>query len=313
MLIWRNQNRGYIMLGIETTCDDTGVAVVTEDRRILSNIRHTQADQHEPYGGVFPRLAADLHKERLPLAFNEAIEASGLSMSDIDAIAVAKGPGLAPSLREGLLFSNKLGLEYGKKLFGVHHMEAHSLVTRLENSDLDFPFISLLISGGHTLIVIQENVGVSFILGSTLDDSIGETFDKVSGFLGLKWVPGEADTPRSGGAALELCAAHGNGLRFRLPIPMKGTKNCNFSFSGLKTAVKRLVEAQQESLQDPQIIADIAAAFQHSCIEHLCDRLERALELCKKRSTTQTISTLVAAGGVACNQAIRTRYVPYQS
>ena len=345
------------MLGIESTCDDTGIAIVTEDRRILADIRYSQASQHEGYGGVVPHLASRLHKERLPIAFDEAIRLSGVCMEEIEGISIARGPGLGPCLREGLLFARKIGHEYQKKLYGIHHMEAHSLVTRLVYSDLEFPFLSLLISGGHTLMVIHEKLGRNRVIGSTLDDSIGEAFDKVSRWLGLRWmrvpyddikvdedVPkerkdvlkkggnaikkedrndqddvgagqdaierasGRKQLPKSGGAALEQWALGGDPQRFRLPIPMKGQMNCNFSFSGLKTAVKRLLdEYPLDSLKDDQFVADIAASFQQASAEHLYDRLNMALNLYKTGTAGPNISTLVVAGGVACNQMILQR------
>jgi N6-L-threonylcarbamoyladenine synthase len=307
-----SRERRYTILGIESTCDDTGVAIVTQDRRVLADIRHSQADRHERYGGVFPRLAGDLHRERLPIAFSEALEASCLSMSQVDAIAVARGPGLAPSLHEGLLFARKLSHMYNKGLLGIHHMEAHSLVARLEYPDLEFPFLCLLISGGHTQLVIHEAIGRCIVLGSTLDDSIGEAFDKVAGFLRLTWMQSYSEAPRSGGAALEQCALHGTRTKWRLhlPIPMKGTSHCNFSFSGLKTAVKRLVEDGRQSdrwWEDAHFVSDVAATFQESCVEHLCDRVHQALKLCVTRPGKQRISTLVVAGGVACNKTIQSR------
>jgi N6-L-threonylcarbamoyladenine synthase len=364
--------RSYMkMLGIESTCDDTGIAIVTEDRRILADIRYSQASQHEGFGGVVPHLAGHLHKERLPRALNEALRLSGTYMEEIEGISMARGPGLGPCLREGLLFARKIGHEYQKKLYGIHHMEAHSLVTRFEHPDLEFPFLSLLISGGHTLMVIHEKLGRNRVIGSSLDDSIGEAFDKVSRWLGLRWmsmpygdakveeanyregeddikkgkyglrgdtdpvqeddeedqgdigevhhfskedrgaikgVPKREHLPKSGGAALEQCALNGNTRRFRLPIPMKGRIDCNFSFSGLKTAVRRLLDGYPpDSLKDGQFVADVAASFQYASVEHLFDRLSVALNLYKIGTTRSNISTVVVAGGVACNQVILQR------
>ncbi|KAI9184357.1 Mitochondrial tRNAs modification protein [Blastocladiella emersonii ATCC 22665] len=309
-----------LILGIETSCDDTSVAIVNSDREVLSLVTKNQNKLHEATGGIVPTAAAIAHSMALPGVLREALDRAGLDtpakLDQLDAIAVTRGPGLAPCLGVGLCAAKNLAGMLNKPLIGVHHMEAHALTPRLtEPVQPAFPYLSLLVSGGHTLLILTEGLSKHTILGTSLDDAVGESFDKVSRFLGLAWLP----TGGGAGAALEQAALRANGsypVKFTVPLRDGRDKphtRLNFSFSGLKTQVDRRVALIRKEhglgAKDPlpaEIQADIARAFQDSAVAHLEDRLRRTLgELVKERKIP--VTSVVVAGGVAANQFLRER------
>ncbi|KAG9302524.1 hypothetical protein G9A89_007228 [Geosiphon pyriformis] len=299
------KSKEFTVLGIETSCDDTGVGIVRSNGHILSDVIQLQQELHEPMGGIVPTLAMQAHQSHLPLTIIKALNEAKLNvMNDIDVIAATRGPGLSPCLNVGLIAGKVLAAALRKPLIGVHHMASHALTVRLTNKELKFPFMALLISGGHTLILIVHGVNHYTQLGTTLDDSIGEAYDKIARFLKLNWTKG-----RGGGLgeALEKAAFDGDPRKYSLPTPMtktKQTKECpNLSFSGLKTSTILLVEKEKLDIEDLQVKRDIAAAFQFTAIQHLINKLVLAFEWCKKRNISLT--ALVVSGGVARNKAIR--------
>ncbi|CAG8616615.1 13616_t:CDS:2 [Ambispora gerdemannii] len=303
----KNDVELFTVLGIETSCDDTAVGIIRSDRSILGEAIKLQQEIHEPKGGVVPTLAMVYHQTFLPQVVKNALDNARLDVvRDIDVIAVTRGPGLAPCLSVGLNAAKTLAIVLGKPLIGVHHMEAHALTARLTNPELKFPFLVLLISGGHTLILLAHGINKYTQLATTLDDAIGEAFDKTARLLGLSWLKGRNGGP---GAALEEFATAGDANRYQVPIPMtkeKRTKeNPNMSFSGLKTSISILLEKENLDLKDLQVKRDVAAAFQATAIRHLNDKLNLAFDWCKERDLA--LNGLVASGGVASNKAIRTR------
>ncbi|MBI3897602.1 MAG: tRNA (adenosine(37)-N6)-threonylcarbamoyltransferase complex transferase subunit TsaD [Gammaproteobacteria bacterium] len=276
------------VLGIETSCDDTGVAVYDSRRGLLAHLRYSQTTLHLDYGGVVPELASRDHiRKALPL-IRQVLEQAGSGQNDIDAVAYTAGPGLAGALLVGAAVGRSLAFAWGVPALGVHHMEGHLLSPLLESNPPSFPFLALLVSGGHTLLADVRGIGDYTLLGESIDDAVGEAFDKTAKLLRL-------DYP--GGPAIEQAAKTGNPGRFRLPRPMTDRPGLDFSFSGLKTACVQAAAAQP---LDAQCIADIAASFQQAAIDTLAIKVERALG--------QTRHTrLVVAGGVSANQVLRTR------
>ncbi|KAI9498485.1 glycoprotease family-domain-containing protein [Zychaea mexicana] len=258
-----------VVLGIETSCDDTSAAIVTSDRTILSEVVKSQQEMHEPMGGIVPTLASLGHSRHLPSVICETLDRAKLTIADIDAIAVTRGPGLPPCLPVGLNAAKTLAAVSKKPLIGVHHMEAHALTARL-TTPTPFPFMTLLISGGHTLLLTANGLGDYDQLGTTLDTAVGEAIDKTARALELEW------NGSSPGPALERAAAKGDPDRFQLPTPMlqRNKSVIAFSFSGLKTSVARLA---QEQIKTPQDTCDVAAAFQMTCIRHIEQKLKLAL------------------------------------
>ncbi|OBZ85050.1 putative tRNA N6-adenosine threonylcarbamoyltransferase, mitochondrial [Choanephora cucurbitarum] len=307
-------SRPLRVLGIETSCDDTSAAIVTSDREILSEIVRGQQELHEPMGGIVPTLASKGHSRNLPSVICEALDSAKLTVQDLDAIAVTRGPGLPPCLPVGLNAAKTLAAVSKKPLIGVHHMEAHALTARLTTENPlnapfpAFPFMTLLISGGHTLLLTANNIGDYNQLGTTLDNAVGEAIDKTARLLNLEWVKGRRGGP---GAALEKAASLGDPDRFlsRLPKPMleRNKSVIAFSFSGLKTAVARLIEV--EKLVDTskrQDVNDMAAAFQLACICHLEQKLTLALDQ-ELVQFGKPLTALVVSGGVASNSLFRSR------
>ena len=284
-----------IVLGIETTCDETAAAVVERrpDGRgeILSNIVFSQIADHAAFGGVVPEIAARAHVEILDLLVSRAMREAGCGFDDLDGIAAAAGPGLIGGVIVGLTTAKAIALVREKPLIAVNHLEAHALTPRLVD-DVPFPYCLFLASGGHTQIVAVRGVGDYVRLGTTLDDAIGEAFDKTAKLLGL-------DYP--GGPQVEREAQFGDAARFALPRPMAGRPDCDFSLSGLKTAL-RLAAERIAPLTD-QDVADLCASFQQAVVEVVLDRLRCGLRLFHECFGKP--SALVAAGGVAANQAIR--------
>ncbi len=282
------------ILGIETSCDETAAAVVTDRREILSNIIHSQVREHAPYGGVVPEIASRAHIRHLDGVIRQAMDKAGLAFAALDGIAVTAGPGLIGGLMTGLMTAKGLASALRKPLLAVNHLEGHALTVRLTDG-VAFPFLLLLVSGGHCQLLLAEGVGKYQQLGTTRDDALGEAFDKVAKTLGL---------PYPGGPEVERRALHGNPDRFSLPAPMLWQEHCDFSFSGLKTAVWRCAEAHVGA-RDDRFIADLCAAFQATCGKIVEDRTRRAMH--RVRQTHPETSRLVIAGGVAANRALRTK------
>jgi N6-L-threonylcarbamoyladenine synthase len=284
-----------IVLGIETTCDETSAAVIErfEDGRgkILSNVVLSQVSEHAAFGGVVPEIAARAHVEALDLIIASAMSEAGRSYDEIDGVAAAAGPGLIGGVIVGLTTAKAIALVKRKPLIAVNHLEAHALTARLTDST-PFPYCLFIASGGHTQIVAVRGVGDYVRLGTTQDDAIGEAFDKTAKLLGLGY---------PGGPQVEKEAARGNAARFALPRPMHGRKDADFSLSGLKTALR--LEAQKIAPLSDQDVADLCASFQQAVVDVVFDRLRAGLKIFRTKYGAPT--ALVAAGGVAANQAIR--------
>ena len=284
-----------IVLGIETTCDETAAAVVerSDDGRgkILSNIVLSQVSEHAAFGGVVPEIAARAHVEALDLIIAKAMGEAERSFDEIDGVAAAAGPGLIGGVIVGLTTAKAIALVKNKPLIAVNHLEAHALTARLTDAT-PFPYCLFLASGGHTQIVAVRGIGDYVRLGTTMDDAIGEAFDKTAKLLGLGY---------PGGPQVEKEATRGDGNRFALPRPMHGRKDADFSLSGLKTALR--LEAEKIAPLSDQDVADLCASFQQAVVDVVLDRLRAGLRMF--RATYGAPSALVAAGGVAANQAIR--------
>lgn len=284
------------VLGIETSCDETAAAVVERDEgdkaHILSNIVWSQIEDHVPYGGVVPEIAARAHVEILDGLVKRALEEAKTSLSEIDAIAATGGPGLIGGLIVGLMTAKALALAANKPFIAVNHLEGHALTAKLTDN-IDYPYLLLLVSGGHTQVILVKGLGQYKRLGTTIDDALGEAFDKTAKLLGL---------PYPGGPVIEQLATKGDSHRIELPRPLKGEKRLDFSFSGLKTAVRQI--AMEMAPLSEKDIADIAAAFELAVTDTLSDRVERSLDVFKKDYPDKE-ARLVVAGGVASNKAIR--------
>lgn len=283
------------ILGIETSCDETAAAVVRRPvsgaGTILSNIVLSQTEEHAPYGGVVPEIAARAHVAHLDRLIEQALEKAELEFPDLDGVAATAGPGLIGGLLVGLTTGKALAWKHGLPLLAVNHLEGHALTPRLTDG-IDFPYLLLLVSGGHTQILCVRGPGNYDRMGTTIDDALGEAFDKVAKLLSLG---------QPGGPHVERAALKGNPEKFPLPRPLIGTDHCNFSFSGLKTAVRRTAQSL-EPVSGPQV-ADICASFQAAVMATISDRLSRAMQ--QFSATNQTISpTLVVAGGVAANKEL---------
>ncbi len=282
------------MLGIETSCDETAAAVVDSDRRILSNVVHSQIAAHTPYGGVVPEIAARAHLEYLGAVLNRALADAGVTLNALGGIAATGGPGLIGGVIVGVMTAKAIAVSAGKPFVAINHLEAHALTARLTapaDAPLEFPYLLLLVSGGHCQLLDVEGVGRYRRLGTTIDDAAGEAFDKAAALLGLGF---------PGGPAMERAAAHGDPARFTLPRPMLGRPNADFSFSGLKTALRQIAG---EQVLDEQTKADLAASFQAAITASLVDRTRRAADMFEERHGAGR--PLVVAGGVAANKAIR--------
>jgi tRNA N6-adenosine threonylcarbamoyltransferase len=283
------------VLGIETTCDETAAAVVQlqpgGSGEILSNEIMSQIAEHAAFGGVVPEIAARAHMEIIDRLVELALDRAGTELADLDGIAAAAGPGLMGGVIVGLTTAKALALASRKPFIAVNHLEAHALTARLTD-ELAFPYLLLLVSGGHTQLVAAKGVGDYLRLGSTVDDAAGEAFDKVGKMLGL---------PYPGGPRVEKLAADGNATRFDLPRPMLGRPNPDFSFSGLKTAVR--LEVERAGPLTTADVADVCACFQAAVVDTIIDRCRAALRLF--RETVGQPTAMVVAGGVAANGAIR--------
>lgn len=285
-----------LILGIETSCDETAAALVNGDRQILSNVIRSQWQEHAAYGGVVPEIASRAHMECVEQILTQALNDAGKTMEDVDAIAVTSGPGLIGGVIVGVMVAKTIASIHRKPFLAVNHLEAHALTARLTDN-VSFPYLLLLVSGGHCLIAVVEDVGKYHLLGETRDDALGEAFDKTAKLMNLGY---------PGGPKIEAYAKQGDASRFPLPRPMIGQNHCDFSFSGLKTAVWHALEdlvAEQKTIHEQNKI-DMAASFQAAIIDVLEDRLARAIGLAKQY---YPIQSLVVAGGVAANQAIKAR------
>ena len=271
-----------LILGLESSCDETAAALVTGDRRVLAHRLAGQEAAHRPYGGVVPEIAARAHVEALEPLIHAAFADAGVTLADVDAVAATAGPGLIGGVMVGLVTGKALAHAAGKPLVAVNHLEGHALSPRLADPDLEFPYLLLLVSGGHCQLLLVEGVGAYRRLGTTIDDAAGEAFDKTAKILGLGF---------PGGPAVERAAADGNPTAVPLPRPLKGSAEPHFSFAGLKAAVARAAP--------DHAAADVAASFQQAVVDCLIDRTRRALRI------AGDATALVVAGGVAANGAVR--------
>ena len=277
-----------LTLGIESSCDETSVAVVEDGRRILSNVIHSQVDLHREFGGVVPELAARDHLERLPHLLDQALEEAAVQPSDLDLVAVTRGPGLVGCLLVGVGVAEGLATAWSKPVTGVNHLWGHIYAAMLARPDLEPPLLGLVVSGAHSDLVRMAEHGRFEVIGRTRDDAAGEAFDKAARMLGLGF---------PGGPALDRLARSGNPKRQRLPQP--SLAGLEYSFSGLKTALLYRLRDLGESVTD-QDRADLAAAFEQSVVESLLEKLDFALD-------EQPVAEVVVAGGVAANTLLRKR------
>lgn len=286
-----------LIMGIESSCDETAVAIVSEEKEILANIILTQLDEHKPYGGVVPEIAARSHIDHLNGLIREALQKAKIGFDDLSAIAVTSGPGLIGGVMVGLMTAKSIALAKGLPLLSVNHLEGHALSIRL-TENVQFPYLLLLVSGGHCQLLVVKGVGDYQRLGTTIDDAAGEAFDKTAKILGL-------DYP--GGPAVENAALKGNAKRFKFPRPLIGKPGSNFSFSGLKTAVLRardkVVEENGGHLTT-QDICDLAASFQEALADSIIDRVNNGIKSYIEQNVENN-NILVVAGGVAANRAIK--------
>jgi N6-L-threonylcarbamoyladenine synthase len=286
---------GRIILGIETSCDETAVALVGDDRVIIAERVFSQLAEHAPYGGVVPEIAARAHVERLDRLVTEVMQEAALPFNGLSGVAATAGPGLIGGLVVGLVTAKVIAATHDLPLLAINHLEAHALTPRLTEG-LDFPYLLLLVSGGHCQLVLVLEVGRYRRLGTTIDDAVGEAFDKVAKMLGLGY---------PGGPRLEAEARDGDPRRLTLPRPLAGQPGCDFSFSGLKTAVRmNLLELGPAALEPP-LLADVCASFQAAVADVLVDRTRRALALVE--DGCGAACPLVVAGGVAANLFVRQR------
>ncbi|HYH23395.1 MAG TPA: tRNA (adenosine(37)-N6)-threonylcarbamoyltransferase complex transferase subunit TsaD [Azospirillum sp.] len=284
-----------IILGIETSCDETAAAVVTDAREIRADVVLSQIADHTPYGGVVPEVAARAHLEHLDGLIRRAMDEAGVGFADLDAVAATGGPGLIGGVIVGVMTAKAIAAARNLPFVAVNHLEGHALTARLTDG-VAFPYLLLLVSGGHCQLLVVEGVGRYRRLGTTIDDAVGEAFDKTAKLIGLGY---------PGGPQVEKAAAGAtNPGRFELPRPMVGRPGCDFSFSGLKAAVRRVVEELPKPLSDADR-ADLAAAFQNTVAAVMADRVKRAIRTFKDAHPDG--ATLVVAGGVAANRVLRAR------
>ena len=280
-----------LILGIETSCDETGVGLYDTDAGLLADALHSQVELHAVYGGVVPELASRDHVRRLLPLVKNALEQAGRSLSDVDLIAYTQGPGLGGALLVGASVATGIGLALGRPVMGIHHLEGHLLSPLLSEPRPEFPFVALLVSGGHTQLMRVDGVGRYAMLGETQDDAAGEAFDKTATLLGLGY---------PGGPALARLAKNGDASRFDFPRPMLASGDLDFSFSGLKTAVLTRVRALPPL--DQRIRADLAASFEAAVVDVLVAKCMAALE-------REGLQRLVVAGGVGANEKLRARLI----
>ena len=283
-----------IILGIETSCDETAVAIIREKNNgraeILSNVVSSQVEVHKEFGGVVPELAARSHIEKIDIIAQKALEESKIKLEDVDAVAVTAGPGLIVCLSVGLNFAKAISASIKKPFIAINHLEGHALSPKL-NSDINYPYLLLLISGGHSQYLLVEGLGKYKRLGTTIDDALGEAFDKTAKLLGIEF---------PGGPQIEILAKKGDPNRFILPLPIINRGGCNLSFAGLKTAVLKL----SKNIKNENDKYDIAASFQKTIEKIIYKKSKVALEQYKKIKKINN-NKFVIAGGVAANKNIR--------
>ncbi|WP_310531196.1 tRNA (adenosine(37)-N6)-threonylcarbamoyltransferase complex transferase subunit TsaD [Novosphingobium sp.] len=274
-----------VVLGIESSCDETAAALVREDRTVLAQRIASQDEEHRPYGGVVPEIASRAHAERLAPLIAATLADARMTLADVDAVAATAGPGLIGGVMVGLVSAKALAMAAEKPLIAVNHLEGHALSPRLADASLAYPYLLLLVSGGHCQVLEVQGLGRYCRLATTIDDALGEAFDKTAKILGLGY---------PGGPAVERLAREGDAKKVRLPRPLLGSDEPHFSFAGLKSAVMRAKQNQADYSD-----ADIAASFQEAALDCVIDRTRRAM------AAAGDMTALVVAGGVAANQAIR--------
>ena len=280
-----------LVLGIETSCDETAAAVVDGDGKVRAQAVLSQIAEHQPYGGIVPEIAARAHLSHLDRLIAKAMADAKVEYADLSAVAATAGPGLIGGVIVGVMTAKAIAMVHGVPFIAVNHLEGHSLTARFTDG-VQFPYLLLLVSGGHCQLLVVEGVGRFRRLGTTMDDAAGEAFDKVAKLIGLGY---------PGGPAIERAARDGDAARFAFPRPLKGRPGCDFSFSGLKTAVRVAAEALPEMTE--QDVADLAAGFQAALVDSTADRVARAIA--QFRTDYPGGRTLVASGGVAANTALR--------
>jgi len=283
------------VLAIETSCDETAVAII-DGKQVLANIIYSQVELHKEYGGVVPEIAARSHVECLPRLLEDSFTQADITPAQLDAVAATGGPGLIGGVMIGVMYAKTIAAVLQKDFIAINHLEGHALSPFITKTTISFPYLLLLVSGGHCQIVIVSALGEYRILGTTIDDAAGEAFDKVGKMLGL-------DYP--GGPAVEKMALHGDNSRFKFPKPMFNKGGCDFSFSGLKTAVRNVIAKQE--LIDKACKADICASFQETVAEIFLHKLLKAIEIFKIEHPKG--KNIVMAGGVAANNYIRRKLV----
>ena len=279
------------ILGIETSCDETAAAVVDGEGGVRAHAVLSQIAEHKPYGGIVPEVAARAHLTHLDRLIDKAMTEAGIGYGDLTAVAATAGPGLIGGVIVGVMTAKAIAMVHKLPFIAVNHLEGHALTARFTDN-VAFPYLLLLVSGGHCQLLVVEGVGRFRRLGATMDDAAGEAFDKVAKLIGLGY---------PGGPAIERAARDGNPARFAFPRPLKGKPGCDFSFSGLKTAVRLAVEALPEMTD--RDAADVAAGFQTALVDSIADRVQRAIAIFRADYPAGT--TLVASGGVAANTALR--------
>ncbi len=293
---WLKQKIRMLILGLETSCDETAVGIVDDNldpaKRIRAHKVATQLAEHQPYGGVVPEIAARAHLDKLDDLIRAALEGAQVTLDDLDGVAATCGPGLIGGVMVGAMTGKAISAVRKLPFVAVNHLEAHALTVRLTN-EVAFPYLLLLVSGGHCQLLLVKGVGQYRRLGTTVDDAVGECFDKGAKLLGLGY---------PGGPLLERAAEKGNPQAFDLPRPMHGRDGCDFSFSGLKTAVRQLVAGKTLT---EALVADVSASLQQAITDILADRTAKAFQILRDKNEKMT--ALVVAGGVAANQPVRKR------
>jgi N6-L-threonylcarbamoyladenine synthase len=283
-----------IVLGLETSCDETAAALVADDKRVLAEALLSQQAEHRPFGGIVPELAARSHLDHLDGLIRRAMAEARVGFGDLAGVAATGGPGLIGGVMVGVMTAKAIAAVAKLPFIAVNHLEGHALSVRLVD-DVAFPYLLLLVSGGHCQLLLVSEVGRYKRLGTTIDDAAGEAFDKAAKLLGLGY---------PGGPAIEKAAAAGDPKRVPLPRPMLGRPGADFSFSGLKTALRHRVAEAKPVAQDSHAIADLAASFQAAVIDCLADRTANAIAMAREEAQP---TALVVAGGVAANAALRRR------
>ncbi|EAT44058.1 AAEL004571-PA [Aedes aegypti] len=297
------------ILGIETSCDDSGAAIVSGNGTVLGDCIHSQQNSHLKFGGIIPPVAQDFHRLNIDNVVQETFRRSDIDCSQLDAIAVTNRPGLPLSLIVGLRYAKYLARKYRKPIIPIHHMEAHALMARMTNK-VPFPFLCILISGGHSLLTLVKSTSQFYLLGETLDDAPGEAFDKIARRLKLRNLPEYAWL--SGGRSIEQAAmSSDNPRKYDFPLPLSHYRDCQFSFAGLKnTATRHILQQERELDLDPDAVLpdyqDLCAGFLNAAARHISQRTQRAIRFCEKEKLigSDDAKFLVISGGVACNDAI---------